>query len=71
MVPRKQVSPLADADAIPDPDRGVVVDPDQLAQPHVIADLKKPGVLDGDPGLADEPLTDSGAEGTQDGRLPA
>lgn len=71
MIAGKQIGPLADADAVADPNGCVVVDPDQFAQPYVIADLEEPWVLDGDAGLADETLANPGAEGPQNRSLPA
>lgn len=67
----KQIDSLADANAIPEPHGCVVVDPHQLAEPDVIANLQKPGVFDGNARLADEALADLGAETAEDSCLPA
>lgn len=69
MIAGEDISPLADAHIRADRHAAMIVDPDHLAEPDVIADLQEPRRLDRHPRLADETLADPCTETTENGGL--
>lgn len=63
MVACEDVSALADATVSTDPDNSVIINPNALSYPNIVADLEEPRRLNVDAGLDNDATPDPSTEG--------